>query len=70
MLTGLSCDMCMCEYGVADDVICEGTPAMAAMAELAATEVAMAEDEGEVDEPAEDGLATVARIKDECDGRE
>ena len=45
---------------------------MAAIAELADTEVAMAEDDGDDDEPADDGLPTVARmLKDEeCEGSE
>jgi hypothetical protein len=46
---------------------------MAAMAELAETEVAMADDEGEEDEPADDGLPTVARMlkeEEECEGSE
>jgi hypothetical protein len=60
--------MCMCEYGVAADVMCVGTPAMAAMAELAETDVAMADDDGDEDEPADDGLPTVARmLKDDVE---
>lgn len=42
--------------------MCDGTAAMAAMAELADTDVAMADEDGDDDEPADDGLPTVARM--------
>ena len=59
--------MCMCEQGAADGAMCDGTPAIAAMAELADTDVAMAEDDGEDDDPADEGLPTVARMLNDDD---
>ncbi len=44
--------MCMWPYGAAaDEDMWGGTPAMAATAALAVTDVAIAEDEGDEDEP-------------------